>query len=138
MNLIDVLYWAHAVGAQKAAIPENSNLSECFDEAIQLNFVLTPGTCRGLGTGPVHIHAILQLCRGRVDILSRLNLARAIIDFVCDVCALHADVPHLSHDIHTTNVGTIDLMCRVGMRLRCIEELFDRDRAEGLIIYLLD
>ena len=137
MDFIDILHGSHAVGAQKAPISENSKFPECFDKAIQFDFVLAPRTCRRLGTGSVHIHAVLQLRRGRVDILSRLNLPRAIVDLVCDVCALRTNIPHLSHNIHTSDVGAIDLMCRVGMSLRCIDELLDGDRAEGLVIYLL-
>lgn len=63
----------------------------------------------------------------------RFDLACAVVDLVCDVCALGADVAHLADEADAGDFGRVDLIRRFGVWLDCVECLFDGYGAEGLV-----
>lgn len=59
------------------------------------------------------------------------DLARAVVDLVCDVCALRADVAYLSDEADAGDFGGVDLVGRFRVGLHCVQSLFDGYGAEG-------
>lgn len=62
------------------------------------------------------------------------DFARAVVDSVCDVCTLGADVANLSDEANAAYVGAVNLVIGFGIGLCCVEGLLDCDGAECGII----
>ena len=66
------------------------------------------------------------------------DFAGAVVELVCDVCALGGDVADLADEGDGGDFGGVDLVGRFGVGLVGVEGLFDGYRAEsGVVVVCL-
>ena len=129
MQLINIPNGPHTMRTDEALIRKRTHAPKHAHVAIHLDLVL-PRLARPLPI--VRFHCVRG--RGRVDPLLDLDLARAVIDLVRDVCGLRADVAHLADEGDAGDVGAVDLVVGFWVGLRGVQGLFDCDWAEGGVV----
>ena len=129
VQLINILQRPDTMRTNKALICKRTQSPEDLRVCIQHDLVLP----RRPGALPIIcLHRVRR--RAGIDPLLNFDLTGAIVDFVCDVCGLRADVAHLTYEDDAGSVGAVDLVVGFWVGLGGIEGLFDCDGTKGGVV----
>jgi hypothetical protein len=127
IQLVEISQRPHTMSTDVALVSERLDGTKDAGVAVELELALAIA-------GRLAVVCIHVVGGRRVNPFLDFDFACAVVDFVCDVCALGADVADLTHEEDVGYVGAVDLEWGFGVRLRGVEDLLHCHRAEGLVV----